>query len=63
MWKCRVDEVLALVVALVAQCVEGVQCNRACYLCGDFLANHCEAQDLSKTFHYAWVLLSIMLVA
>lgn len=29
----------------------------------EFLANCCEAQEQSKMFHYAWLLLSIVLVA
>jgi len=33
------------------------------YLCGEFLVNYHEAQELSKTFHYEWLLLSIVLVA
>lgn len=32
------------------------------YLCSEFLANYKEAQDQSKTFHYAWLVLSIVLV-
>lgn len=43
--------------------MEGVQFNWSDYLRGEFLANSCEAQELSKTFHYAWLLLSIVLVA
>lgn len=34
-----------------------------CYLRGEFLVNCREAQDESKTFHYPWFLLSIVLVA
>lgn len=34
MRKCRIDEVSVPVVALVAQCAEGVQFNCASYLCG-----------------------------
>ena len=63
MWKCHVDEVPTPVIALAAQCVEGVQFNWANYLCGKFLANYYKAQKQGKTFHYAWLLLLIVLVA
>lgn len=53
---------LALVISLVARCTKGVEFNWVRYLCSEFLANWCEAQELSKTFHYAWLLLSIVLV-
>jgi len=43
MWKCCFDEVLVPVVALAAQCTEGVQFNWAHYLCGEFLPNFCKA--------------------
>lgn len=51
------------VISLVSQCVEGVQFNWSRYLCNEFLANFREAQDERKTFHYVWLLLSIVLVA
>ena len=54
---------MAPVVALATQCAEGVQFNWVCYLYIEFLSNYREAYDLSKTFHYAWLLLSILLVA
>ena len=57
------DEVPALVVVLAMQCTEGVQFNWADYLCRQFLENCREAQEQRKTFHYAWLLLSIVLVA
>lgn len=63
MRKCCVDEVPTLVVSLVAQCVKGVQFNWVKYLCNNFLANWREAQDHSKTFHYASLLLTIVLVS
>ena len=63
MRKCHTDEVSALVVALAAQCAEGVHFKWVCYLYGEFLMNDREAQELSNTFHYAWLLLSIVLVA
>jgi len=63
MQKCGVDEVPTLVIALAAQCAEGFQFNWVCYLCGEFLVNCRELRDLSKTFHYAWLLLSIVLTA
>lgn len=62
MRKCRTDEVSAPVIALAAQCVEGVQFNWARCLCGEFLVNYCEVQDHNRNCHYAWLLLSIMLV-
>lgn len=63
MRKCRVNEFPTLVISLAEQCTEGVQFNWSLYLCSEFLANCHEAQDESKTFHYAWLLLSIVLVA
>lgn len=62
MRKCRTDKVSAPVVLLVAQCTEGLQFNWACYQCSEFLTNCREAQDESKSFHYSWLLLLIMLV-
>jgi len=53
----------APVVSLTAHCAEGIQFNWANYLCGEFLANCHEAQEQGKKFHYAWLLLSIVLVA
>lgn len=43
--------------------MEGVQFKWACYLCGEFLVKYREAYDHNKTFHYAWMLLFIVLVA
>lgn len=63
MRKCRADEVPASMVALAAQCAEGVQFNCANYLCGKFLADCHEAQEQGKTFHYVWLLFSIVLLA
>ena len=63
MQKCRMDEVPASVVALVEQCTKGVQFNCSKFLCKYFLENCREAQEQGKTFHYAWLLLSIVLVA
>lgn len=63
MWKCCADEVSTPVVALAVQCIKGVQLNQANYLCSKFLANCHEADEQGKTFHYAWLLLSIVLVA
>jgi len=57
------DEVLAPVVSLATQCEKGVQYNWAKYPCKEFLAHYREAQEESKLFHYAWLLLSIVLVA
>ena len=62
MRKCCVDEVLALVVTLSKQCTEEVQFNWSEFLCEEFLTNCHEAQKQGKTFHYTWLLLSIMLV-
>jgi len=43
--------------------VEGVQFNWLDYLHREFLENCREAQEKRKTFHYMWLLLSIMLIA
>ena len=32
------------------------------FLCNEFLTNYREAQEQGKTFHYSWLLLSILLV-
>lgn len=63
MKKFCVDEVMAPVVSLVAQCVKEVLFNWSRYLCQEFLTNCREAQDETKPFHYTWLLLSIVLVA
>lgn len=63
MRKCRTDEVPAPMVALDKQCMEGVKFNWAKFLCDEFLINCCEVQEQGKTFHYMWLLLSILLVA
>lgn len=62
MRKCHVNEVVASVIALAEQCVEEVQFNWAQFLCKEFLMNCKEAQDQGKTFHYVWLLLSILLI-
>jgi len=56
------NKVLATVIALAKQCVEGVQFNWAEFLCEEFLTNYKEAQEQCKTFHYMWLLLSVLLV-
>lgn len=61
--KCRVDEVSMPIVSLFAQCMKGIQFNWAWYPYQEFLANCWAAQDETKWFHYAWLLLSIVLVA
>jgi len=63
MMKCLADEILTHVVSLATQCVKGVQFNWSRYLCQEFLENCREAQDETKSFHYAWMLFSIVLVA
>jgi len=63
MQKCHADEVPVPVIALAQQCAEGVQFNWLDYLHGEFLENCRKAQEKSKTFHYMWLLLSIVLVA
>jgi len=62
MRKCRGNEVPATVITLAKQCAEGVRFNWAQFLCDGFLTNCREAQEQGKTFHYAWLLLSILLV-
>ena len=63
MRKCRTDEFLVPVVSLVSQCANDVLFNWSRYLCQEFLVNCCNAQDETKSFHYAWLFLSIVLVA
>lgn len=62
MRKCHADEVSTPVVALAEQCTEGVQFNWSEFLYKEFLENCHESQEQGKTFHYAWLLLSIVLV-
>lgn len=52
-----------MVVTLAEQCADEVQFNWAQFLCEEFLTNRKEAQEQGKTFHYTWLLLSILLVA
>jgi len=63
MQKCRANEVSEPIIVLAQQCAKGVHFNWSDYLHGEFLGNCHEAQELSKTFHYAWLLLLIVLVA
>ena len=56
------DKVPVLVVALAEQCAEGVQFNWVEFLYEEFLTNCKEAQEQGNTFHYTWLLLSILLV-
>lgn len=62
MRKCSVDEVPDSVIVLAVQCAEGVQFNWEQFLCNELLTNCQEDQDEGKTFHYAWLLLPILLV-
>lgn len=43
--------------------MEAVQFNWVEFLCMKFLKNCREPQERGKTFHYAWFLLSIVLIA
>lgn len=63
MRKCCGTEVLVVVIALAKECAAGVRFNWSQFLCEDFLTNFREVREEGKTFHYAWLLLSIMLVA
>jgi len=63
MCKCRAEEVPTSMVALAKQCAEGVQFNWSKFLCKEFLENFYKAQEQGKMFHYAWLLLSIVLMA
>jgi len=51
-----------MVIVLAKQCMEGVRFNLVQFLREEFLTNYREAQEKGKTFHYAWLLLSILLV-
>jgi len=63
MRKFRGTKVPAVVIALVEECVAALQFNWSQFLSEEFLTNCHEVQEEGKTFHYAWLLLSIMLVA
>jgi len=60
--KCRSTEVPAIIIALAKECAVGEQFNWAQFLCEEFLTNCREVQEEGNTFHYAWLLLSIVLV-
>jgi len=62
MWKCRRTEVPVVIVALAEECVAGEQFNWAQFLCEEFLTNCREVQEEGNTFHYAWLLFSVVLV-
>lgn len=42
--------------------MDDIQFNWVRYLCSEFPSNYREAQNDSKTFHYLWIFLSIVLV-
>jgi len=63
MHKCRANEAPMPVVAHAEQCVEGVHFKWFEFLYKEFLENFHEPQEKGKTFHYAWNLLSIVLMA
>jgi hypothetical protein len=60
--KCQKDEVPAAVIAAVEKCIEGVQMNWATFLVNQFLQDCIEAQEKGTKFHYAWILILIVLV-
>lgn len=62
MRKCRSSEVPAIVIALAEECAIGVRFNWSQFICEEFLANYCKVQEEGKSFYYAWLLLSLMLV-
>lgn len=62
MWKCCSNEVPLIVVALVEKCVVGEWFNWVQFFCDEFLTNYRKVQEEGKTFHYVWLLFSIMLV-
>lgn len=63
MQKCRGTEVPTVVIALAEECTAGEWFNWSQFLFEEFLTNCREVQEEGKSFHYAWLLLSIMLVA
>ena len=60
MRKCRGTEVPTIVIALAEECTAGERFNWAQLLCEEFLTNCREVQEEGKTFHYAWLLVSIV---
>lgn len=62
MQKFRGTKVPTVVIALTKECIAGKWFNWSQFLCEEFLTNCREVQEEGKTFHYAWLLLSIMLV-
>lgn len=62
MRKCHGSKVPAVVIALVEECAAGEWFNWSQFLFEAFLINYGEVQEEGKTFHYAWMLLSIILV-
>lgn len=63
MRKYHGTEISIIAMTLVEECAAGVQFNWSQFLCEEFLENFHKVQEESKTFHYAWLLLSIVLVA
>ena len=63
MSKCHINELSVLFIVLTTQCTEGVHINWSNYLPKEFLVNYRKAQEISKMFHYVWLLQSILLVA
>jgi hypothetical protein len=54
--KCHREEVLAGVVAVTTQCVEGTSMRWVPYLLNLFLEYCKDAQDLGTEFHYSWLI-------
>lgn len=63
MQSCHTNEVSVPIVVLAHQSAKGFQFNWSNYLRIEFLENCHEAQEKRKMFHYAWLLLSIVLIA
>ena len=54
--KCCKDEVLAGVIAVVAQCAEGIFMSWVPYLSNLFQIDHKDMQEEGTEFHYSWLL-------
>ena len=53
MWKCRLNEVSALIVSIAANCAKGYSYNWAAYIAKEFLEDVHDAQEKGIPFHYS----------
>ena len=57
--KCRKEEALVGVMAVISQCAKGIVFNWVPYLLNQFLIDYRDAQDNDIELHYSWILILI----